>query len=112
MILYNVTVNIDIEVEQEWIEWMKSTHIPDVMATGLFTENKFFRLLHEVEEGGVNYSVEVEEGGVNYSVQYFAEDMDKIQAYQANHAAALQAEVKKKYDGRYAVFRSLLESVD
>jgi len=101
MILYNVTVNIDIEVEQEWIEWMKSTHIPDVMATGLFTENKFFRLLHEVEEGGVNYSV-----------QYFAEDMDKIQAYQANHAAALQAEVKKKYDGRYAVFRSLLESVD
>ena len=34
MILYNVTVNIDTDVEEDWIEWMKETHIPEVMKTG------------------------------------------------------------------------------
>ena len=100
MILYNVTVNIDLEVEQEWLDWMKETHIPNVMSTGLFYENRFFRLLHEVEEGGVNYSV-----------QYFTDTMDKITEYQKDHAPALQAEVKEKFEGRYVAFRSLLESV-
>jgi hypothetical protein len=101
MILYNVTVNIDGQIEKEWLEWMKTKHIPDVMATGLFVENKLFKLLHEEEDGGVNYSV-----------QYFAESMEKFQIYQQNHAAALQADVKERYEGRYAVFRSLLELVE
>jgi len=100
MILYNVTVNIDVTVEEEWVNWMKETHIPNVMATGLFNDHKLYKLLHEVEEGGVNYSV-----------QYFADNMEKINEYQRDHAAELQAEVKEKYEGRYAIFRSLLELV-
>ena len=100
MILYNVTVNIDVAVEEEWVQWMKDTHIPNVMSTGIFLDNKFYKLLHEVEEGGVNYSV-----------QYFAENMDKIMEYQENYAPALQAEVKEKYEGKYITFRSHLESV-
>ena len=100
MILYNVTVNIDLEKESEYIEWMKEVHIPEVMATGLFKESKFFRLLHEVEEG------------VNYSSQYFAENMEHIHQYQAKYAAELQQRLKERFEGHYVVFRSLLESVD
>jgi hypothetical protein len=33
MIVYNVTVNIDGAVEQEWLKWMKEVHIPEVLAT-------------------------------------------------------------------------------
>gem|GEM_PF-5619184 len=29
-ILYNVTINIDHNTSEEWLQWMKSTHIPDV----------------------------------------------------------------------------------
>ncbi|MBS9523320.1 DUF4286 family protein [Litoribacter alkaliphilus] len=100
MILYSVTVNIDTDVENEWLDWMKSEHIPDVMATGMFVEYKFYRLLHETEDGGVNYSV-----------QYFAESIDRIEQYQTEFATKLQEEVKKRYDGKYVVFRSLLETV-
>ncbi|MEO8448027.1 MAG: DUF4286 family protein, partial [bacterium] len=28
MILYNVTVNVDDSVHDEWLEWMKTIHIP------------------------------------------------------------------------------------
>jgi len=100
MILYNVTVNIDLEKEQEYVEWMKQIHIPEVMATGMFTESKFFKLLHEVEEG------------VNYSTQYFAKSMDEIQQYQADHAQELQQKLKVKFGNHYVAFRSLLELVE
>ena len=40
MILYNITVNIDHDIHQEWLVWMKDIHIPDVLSTGLFIENK------------------------------------------------------------------------
>lgn len=100
MILYNVTVNIDLEKEKEYVEWMRQIHIPEVMATGLFTESKFFKLLHEVEEG------------VNFSAQYYAKSMDEIHQYQADHAPELQQKLKAKFGDHYVAFRSLLELVE
>ena len=100
MILYSVTVNIDIEKEKEYVAWMKQIHIPEVMATGLFTDSKFFKLLHEVEEG------------VNYSAQYFADSLDQIQRYQADHAPELQQKLNDKFGKHYVAFRSLLELVE
>ncbi|MEX2593059.1 MAG: DUF4286 family protein [Anditalea sp.] len=101
MILYNVTVNIDVEKEKEYVEWMKNVHIPEVMATGLFEESKFFKLLQEVEEDGVNYSA-----------QYFAKKMEKIHQYQENFAPVLQEKLKIKFGNHFVAFRSLLESVE
>ena len=40
MIIYNVTVNVEAEIHNDWISWMKEVHIPDVMNTGYFLENK------------------------------------------------------------------------
>ena len=47
MILYNVTINIDATIQKEWLIWMKEIHIPKVMETGCFTENKVCRILAE-----------------------------------------------------------------
>jgi hypothetical protein len=101
MLLYNVTVNIEKESEKEWVLWMKKTHIPDVLATGMFVENKFFKIVHESEDGSVNYSV-----------QYFAENMEKIMEYQKNHAPKLQQDIEEKFKNKYVIFRTLLESVE
>src|SRR6267378_2924426 len=60
MILYNVTFGIDREIEPEWVQWMKETHIPEVLSTGVFTGHKFYKVLsHEVE------------GTSSYCIQYF-----------------------------------------
>lgn len=99
MILYNVTINIDEAVHDEWLQWMKEVHIPDVMNTGLFRENKICKILAESE------------GGVSYSIQYFCDNMDKLEEYQANHAPRLQKEHTDKYAGKFAAFRTLLEVI-
>lgn len=99
MIVYNVTINIDAEVEQKWLAWMKDEHIPDVMATGLFLECRMFRVLAD------------DEGGTTYAVQYIAADMDHYERYRDQHAARLQAQSQEHFGGRFVAFRTLLQAV-
>jgi hypothetical protein len=101
MILYNLTVNIDKEAEKEWLQWMKQTHIPDVLNTGMFIENKFYRILHDAEDGSINYSV-----------QYFAESIDNVLEYQKKYAPKLQQDSIDRFGEKFVVFRTLLETVE
>ncbi len=97
MIIYNVTVNIENDVREEWLQWMKETHIPDVMATGYFLENKICKVLVD------------EEQGTTYSIQYTCRNMADYQEYQTTHAPQLQKAVKDKYADKFVAFRTLLE---
>lgn len=99
MYIYNVTVSIDKELAEEWLNWMKTVHIPDVLNTGHFTDNKICKVLN------------VNDDGETFSVQYSFNNMEDIEAYQKNHAPRLQAEHSKRYEGKYAAFRTLLEIV-
>lgn len=100
MYLYNVTVNVEKELEPEWMTWMKEVHIPDVLATGMFHENKIFRILHDSEDGSINYSI-----------QYFTDSMEKVLEYQSKYAPKLQQDVRDKYQDRIVTFRTLLQMV-
>jgi len=100
MILYNVTVNIDNAVADEWLKWMKEVHVPDVLRTGMFITNTIFRVLADEDSGGKTYSV-----------QYTCESMEKYEQYREQFAPALQAEHTKKYNDRFVAFRTLLELV-
>ncbi len=99
MILYNVTIIIDDQVHDEWLQWMKEIHIPDVMATGLMIENKIARILAE------------EEGGTSYSIQYLLRSMEDYETYQQQHAPRLQAEHQQRYEGKFGAFRTLLHVI-
>lgn len=99
MYIYSVTVSIDKDVAEEWRQWMKAKHIPDVMATGYFTESKMCKVLN------------VEDEGQTYSTQYTFTSMEDIENYQKHEAPRLQADMKKLYDGKYIAFRTLLQIV-
>jgi hypothetical protein len=99
MIIYNVTINIENDVREEWLAWMKERHIPDVMKTGCFTENKICKVLVE------------EEQGTTYSVQYTCESIDKMQEYQQFYAPRFQKEHTDRFPNKFVAFRTLLEIV-
>lgn len=99
MILYNVTVSVDQAIADEWLNWMKTNHIPKVMATGLFESNQIFKVLLQNEES------------VTFSVQYFTTSMARLQQYHAKFAQSLQAEHLDKYDEQAVAFRTVLEKV-
>lgn len=99
MIIYNVTVKLEKVIHEEWLNWMKTKHIPDVMATGYFLGNNIFKILVE------------EDDGVSYSVQYACANMSDLQEYQLKHAPALQKEHIDKFRNQFIAFRTLLEKV-
>ena len=101
MILYNVTINIDSTVAEEWLQWMKEVHIPEVMATTYFIKNQIARMIDEEDNGGTTYAI-----------QYFARNMEDLLEYQRDHAPALQAKHTERYKDRYVAFRSVLEIID
>jgi hypothetical protein len=100
MILYNVTVNVDDSINEEWLEWMKTKHIPDVMATGLFAGNKLFRIDDPKAEEGTTYAI-----------QYFCNSMEDYSKYRVEFAPSLQDEHQKKYGGKFVAFRTLLTEI-
>ncbi|MFK7953176.1 MAG: DUF4286 family protein [Ekhidna sp.] len=101
MILYNVTVNIDKDVENEWIIWMKDVHIPEVMETGYFTSYRMMKMLSESED----------ETGKTYAIQYTADSLDNLEEYLEKSAPKLQKQTIIKYGTKMAAFRSVLEEV-
>lgn len=101
MILYNVTVNVDDNIHQEWMQWMKKTHIPEVMATGKFIDYKMFKVITR----------QPDETGVTYSVQYFAKNQADYESYKADFGPALQIKTMQKYGDALMAFRTVLEEI-
>ena len=99
MILYNVTVSVEPSISEDWLNWMKKTHIDEVMATGLFESYSIYEVLLQKDET------------LTYSVQYFTSSMAKLQQYQAKYASGLQEDHLKRYGDKVVAFRTVLESV-
>lgn len=101
MILYNVTVKIEPEIKEEWLQWMKSKHIPEVMATGNFTHYRLCRLLEQNDE---------EE--ITYVIQYLCNSAAHYNRYIEHHAPLLQKKHHEKFKNHFVAFRTVMEVLD
>lgn len=96
MYIYNVTVNIEKDVHQDWLQWMKDVHIPDVLATGMFIDNRLCQVMVE------------EEQGITYSIQYRVKDLETLKLYQEMYAPKLQADHMQRFRDKFVAFRTIL----
>lgn len=100
MILYNITYTVANSVEEDFVQWMKETHIPNVFATGIFTGHKFYRLLNSADDEATNYSL-----------QFFAASTAKLVEYERFHAQELRVQTQIRYGEKALAFRTLLQEV-
>jgi len=100
MFLYNITIGIDLDIESEWVQWMKEVHIPAVMKTGMFEEYRMYKVLHD--EG---------DGTVSYSVQYFATTIFNVQQYLEKYGVRLVEEHRMRFLNKHVAFQTLLEEI-
>ena len=99
MYIYNVTINIDDRVHNEWLTWME-THILEVLNTGKFISAKLTEVL-----------VEEEMGGRTYSVQYTANTKEDLEDYYKEDAEILRMESAKKFGDNMLAFRTELKLI-
>lgn len=100
MYIYNVTVNIDDSVHDEWLKWIKE-HIPQVLSTGKFEKATLTKVL-----------VEEDMGGQTYSIQYRSYSREALDAYYKDDAENLRTEGLKKFADKMLAFRTELQIVD
>lgn len=100
MYIYNVTVNIDESIHDEWLLWIKE-HIPQVLSTGKFEKAILTKVL-----------VEEDMGGQTYSIQYRSYSREALDAYYREDAEKLRTEGLKKFADKMLAFRTELQIVD
>ncbi len=100
MIVYNISIKIVPEIEEEWVSWQNDEHIPEVMSSGQFTEYKFFRLLEQHEPDGITYVV-----------QYFASSLENYERYINDSAPKLRQKALYKWGNKFIAFRTIMEVV-
>ena len=101
MILYNVTVSVEKNISEQWIKWMKTEHIPEVMATRCF---KDYKLLHLETETPDN-------PGITYCIQYWCKSKAELNNYLEKHAAGLRAAHQKAFPNKFVAFRTILNEI-
>ncbi len=100
MYIYNVTLNVDESIHDNWIIWMQDIHIPEVLATGKFTKALMSKVL-----------VKEELGGITYSVQYTCSSKELLLKYYEEDAPRLREDIYKKFGNKFGAFRTEMKIV-
>lgn len=99
MYIYNVTINIEDDVKNEWLTWLDG-HILEVLNTGKFLSAKLTEVL-----------VEEEMGGTTFSVQYTAKNKEDIERYYQEDAQRLRNNGMKLFGNKMVAFRTELRLI-
>jgi hypothetical protein len=101
MIIYNVTIKVDVTIADTWLQWMRDEHIPDVTGTKCFTHAVILRLIEADETDGITYAI-----------QYHAESKDKYNRYIQDHAEDMRKRGFDKWGNKFIAFRTVMEVVE
>lgn len=100
MFIYNITFNVEEDIEKDWLHWMKDVHIPEILASDKFVGHRILRII-DVQA----------ETGVSYAVQFEAKSLKNIQHYVSRHAPDLQKKTYDRYGQKIVAFRTVMEEM-
>ncbi len=100
MVIYNITAKPLHTIAGEWLYWQRHTHIPEIMATGFFTDSKIYRLL-DVDETD----------GPTFCTQLYAASLEDLQQYIAEFSDFFQQKAFAKWGDQFIAFRTIMEFV-
>lgn len=101
MLLYNITFNIEPEIHETWLDWIRATYIPYVLETGHFTTHRIFKLLNETENQGITFSL-----------QFFSTSLTDVETYLEKDAPEIVARHNEAFRYKHVSFMTILEAVE
>lgn len=100
MIIYNETIIVDEGIHKQWLSWMQTEYIPQVMKTGYFNSYKILNVLDSPNEG------------VTYCVQYLTDSQEKYNQFNLHHFLGLQATHQQQFENQFVLFNTLMQTVN
>jgi hypothetical protein len=100
VIIYNVTVKVDKQIADHWLQWLLDEHIPGIMKTKCFYDYKVVRLLETDESEGPTFAI-----------QYYTENMSGYTKYLEEFAPHFRQESVDKWGDSFIAFRSVMQVI-
>ena len=100
MIIYNITIKVEKQIADDWLQWMLNEHINDIMQSKCFVDFILVRLL-DVDDSE----------GQTYAVQYYAESKSDYNRYIQLHSSEMRKRSFDKWKDQFIAFRSVMEVV-
>jgi hypothetical protein len=100
MIVYNITCKVRWEILAGWLSWQQEEQVPATLATGLFDDHGFYRLLEQDEEEGPTFVI-----------QFFTSSRERYDRFSSEFEQRLQQMGWEKWGNGVIAFRTLMESV-
>ncbi|HBB26095.1 MAG TPA: hypothetical protein DCZ59_07490 [Bacteroidetes bacterium] len=100
MIIYQVEVTVPQDLVEQWLDYMTSHHIDDVVNTGLFVSSELVRVVDPSWDEHVVFRV-----------RYSCESHDKLSRYRSEFAPALMADHTRIFGDRVSAVRTVTEKV-
>lgn len=97
MIIYSVTAEVETGAAAEWLAWMRTTHIPEVVGTGCFSGCRIAELREPVSPPGY----------VTFVLDYSAPSLAELARYREHFAPALQQAHTARYGTRARASRTV-----
>ncbi|MBX2923650.1 MAG: DUF4286 family protein [Chitinophagaceae bacterium] len=101
MIVYNITAKVTWAIAENWLHWQKQEHIPGMLATGLITGYKIFRLLEQDEEEGPTFTM-----------QFFFASWENYETYIRVFSPSFKELSLQRWGNQYIAFRTVMQLVN
>lgn len=101
MFIYNITIKVDWDIHEQWLEWFKTYHVPAILDYKCFYEAKLLKL-HEIDESD----------GATYAVQFFAESKANYNRYIELYANEVSTIERNFWNMKVMTFGTLMQVVE
>lgn len=100
MLIYNITMQAEWSIHEEWLQWIYDVYIPFAINSGCFAKYQLVKLL-EVDEAE----------GPAYALQLYAQSKADYNRYTALYLPQIEQQSFEKWEGSLVSFATLMEVV-
>lgn len=98
MKIYNITFIVEDSVQEDWLKWVKETHIKMVLDTCCFSSARFSKICSHNEPNAKNFSI-----------QFFTEKENGISEYLNNYAPKIKHEIITTFKNKVLFFETEMD---
>lgn len=100
MLIYNTTFQVDDEVNDNFLIWIKESYMPEIEKHGALKKPRLCRVLSHRDDGS------------SYSLQWEVDDSAALHRWHLEQGAKLNEELKKIFKDKVVGFPTLLEVME
>jgi hypothetical protein len=101
MLIVNTTYNVSENCRKDWLIWIHSDYIPEVIRTGFLVNPRFYRLL-----------IENEPGTESYALQFEVKNQETLDGWFQKYGMNIQETMSHRFHENVLGFTTLMEAVE